>query len=210
MGLVLLTTGTTPPVAVDRLPGDLGNTVGHPQGGAASSRRAGAAAQPAQRSYALAPEVREVTVRMMKEGSRTRLTKALLNIGALAVGTITAVSLVTAFISVTAWNDARSAHRHGASLLVPLEAQVQFALMAATAYAFVAVLVAAPLWLLLRKLEFDLAPVAAALGFVVTMAVWILGNLSENAPASALFASGIPYAMCGAAAGLATWWARPR
>jgi hypothetical protein len=64
-----------------------------------------------------------------------------------------------------------------------------------------------PIWLVLAKMGLDRAPAAAALGFVATSVFLILTTAAGSHPKLHLMAhSFLPYALCGAAAALVTWW----
>jgi hypothetical protein len=130
-----------------------------------------------------------------------------LNIRALGIGVFVATALVTGYTLLDAAGAQRVA---GGSMLMPPQAQAEFALFYS---AFVAVLLAAlcvPVWLLLAKVRLDRWYAAAALGFVAVMAFWIFDNVASPTPITEIIRSGLVYALCGAAAGLATWWASPR
>jgi hypothetical protein len=70
-------------------------------------------------------------------------------------------------------------------------------------YAAMIVLICAPLWLLLARFRVNGPLAAATLGFVATYLV----STYADYPAIETLGSGLPYAACGALAGLATWWA---
>ena len=64
-----------------------------------------------------------------------------------------------------------------------------------------------PLWLVLVRLGYDGAPAAGALGFVATAAFVNLTYAAGSHEQVALMTyTVIPYALCGAAAALVTWW----
>ena len=64
-----------------------------------------------------------------------------------------------------------------------------------------------PIWLILATKGLDRAPAAAALGFVATSIFLILTTEAGSHPKLHLMAySFLPYALCGAAAALVTWW----
>jgi hypothetical protein len=62
--------------------------------------------------------------------------------------------------------------------------------------------VCVPLWLILLRYERTGTAAAAVLGFTATLCVWVVADY----PALNSIAGGIPYALCGAIAGLAIWW----
>ena len=130
----------------------------------------------------------------------------MLRLRALSLGVITAVLLVTAFTFVST----SAASSDGAHLVVPLEAEVAFAAWLSAIYALVLAALCAPIWMLLVKRGRDTAVLAATLGFVAPLALWILINLNGYAPLGDMLVRGLPYGVCGAAAGLITWWAAPR
>jgi hypothetical protein len=64
-----------------------------------------------------------------------------------------------------------------------------------------------PIWLILTRLGWDGAGAAAALGFVATAAFLVLTYSAGSHEGLPLMSySFLPYALCGAAAALVTWW----
>jgi len=64
-----------------------------------------------------------------------------------------------------------------------------------------------PIWLILAAKRLDGAIAAAALGFVATSIFMVLTTEAGSHPNMHLMAySFLPYALCGAAAALVTWW----
>lgn len=141
-------------------------------------------------------------------GSRRRLVAP--NLLALTSGIVSSSVLVSAYTYVSGHHAADAAHVDGSKLLVPVDMQWQLALWISTFYAVVIAAVCIPIWLLLTKLGLNRAPVAVALGFIATMTSWVLINLNGHASIADLLSSGLPYAVCGAVAGLITWLCRPR
>jgi hypothetical protein len=97
------------------------------------------------------------------------------------------------------------------ALLTPPLAQAEFALGFGLAAAIVILLISVPIWLLLARYHLDSSPAAAVLGFGATMVFWIIHNGPSSLPAHTLpelLGSGAPLAICGAIAGVVTWWIR--
>lgn len=130
-----------------------------------------------------------------------------LSVLAMVLGIITAVALSTGYVAITGWQTLRSAQTRGADLLLPLDAQIDFAFQLSTLIAIVTALVCVPIWMLLAALKRDGAIAAAILGFVLPLPVMM--GLDQNIPAAAQLLSGLPFAVCGAVAGLVTWHASP-
>jgi hypothetical protein len=64
-----------------------------------------------------------------------------------------------------------------------------------------------PIWLILATQGLDRAPAAAGLGFVATATFLVLTTEAGSHPNMHLMTySFLPYALCGAAAALVTWW----
>ena len=115
---------------------------------------------------------------------------------ALGAGVLVGVVLVTAFGFLSASGDA---------LLPPLaaaRASFLFSILYAPAIAALSALV----WWLISKFGMEGPVAAAGLGFVMTSAVWFLTNQPLSAPTLDNLAVGV----CGAMAGLATWWVANR
>ena len=67
--------------------------------------------------------------------------------------------------------------------------------------------VCVPIWLILAKLGWEGPAAAAALGFVATGAFFVLTYSAGSHEGLPLMSySFVPYAACGAAAALVTWW----
>lgn len=133
----------------------------------------------------------------------------ILTLMALGLGVITAVALVAAFTFISGLPTELLARSRGVRPFLPLDLQVGFAAWMALWYALALAAICAPVWLLAARLRLANAAGAAALGFVATLLSWITTNLNgELIPPIVL--SGLPYAVCGAGAGLATWWSRPQ
>ena len=129
-----------------------------------------------------------------------------LNARALAVGVLVASLLVTAVTLVQAIATESAA---GGPILVPPESRAIFALMYSPLVAVLIAVVCVPAWLLLARAGLDRWYAAAMLGFVAVMAYWVVDNLPSWSVLE-LARSGLVYGICGAVAGVATWWARPR
>ena len=119
---------------------------------------------------------------------------------ALTIGVLAGVALVTVYT----FSDAvLTAPAGGGTLLSPTGAAIA-AIMFSFYYAVIIAVICVPLWYLLAKFSLAGPGMAALLGFLVTWAIWV----ALNAPTMVLEAarSGIPYGLCGAVAGLVTWW----
>ena len=68
-------------------------------------------------------------------------------------------------------------------------------------YALQIVAVSVPLWLVLTRFRFGGPYAATALGVAATFAIWTFNNPPTFVP----LMDGLPYAICGGLAGLATW-----
>jgi hypothetical protein len=77
-----------------------------------------------------------------------------------------------------------------------------------TYVAILVVIVCVPIWLLLTKLRLARWWLAAILGFAAPYVYWVFIEGSD-APDWDAATSGLAYGICGAFAGLATWWASP-
>jgi hypothetical protein len=131
----------------------------------------------------------------------------MLDAKALALGGLSGAILLAFYQFV----DAKLAERHLGTLLVPPLAQAEFALGFGIAAAIVILLVSVPIWLLLARFHLDSWFAAALLGFGATMAYWIIHSQPSALPGSTfpeLARSGLPLAICGAIAGVVTWWVR--
>ena len=117
---------------------------------------------------------------------------------ALGSGVVAGVALVTAYSFIEAW--LRTLAR-GPAVLSPSD--VAFAaLLFSIEYGIIIAIVCIPLWLLLQRVGLTGPFVAALLGFTATLAYWMISNYPPVQPAR----SGVAYALCGAVAGLVTWW----
>jgi hypothetical protein len=128
----------------------------------------------------------------------------LLNALALVCGVFVAVVTVTAYV----WAD--DALNASVDFLSPAEAARAAVFFSAKA-ALQVLIVCVPLWLVLDRLGWANRIIAAAIGFIAPLA-WLWFNawtLGYDKPLLEL-ASAWPVAMCGAFAGLAAWWTRPR
>jgi hypothetical protein len=126
---------------------------------------------------------------------------------ALALGGLSGATLVAAYEFV----DAKLAERQLGSLLVPPIAQAEFALGFAIGAAIIILLISVPIWLVLASYHLDSWFAAALLGFAATMGFWIIHNQISDLPGHTLvelLRSGMPLAICGAIAGVVTWWVR--
>ena len=132
------------------------------------------------------------------------------NLLALTMGIVSSSVLVAAYTYVSGYHAAAAAHVNGSKLLVPLAVQWQLALWISAFYSVVIAAICIPIWLLLTRLQLDRAPVAAGLGFVATMTTWVMLNLNDHTSSADHLSTGLPYAICGAVAGLITWLCRMR
>ena len=67
--------------------------------------------------------------------------------------------------------------------------------------------ICAPIWLILARVGWDRALAAAALGFIATAAfVFLTYNAGSHERLDLMAYTFLPYALCGAAAALVTWW----
>jgi hypothetical protein len=118
---------------------------------------------------------------------------------ALGAGVLSSVALVTAYSFIEAWLTAFA--RGGPAVLSPSD--VAFAaLLFSIEYGIIIAIVCIPLWLLLARVGLTGPCVAALLGFTATLGYWMISNYPPLNPPR----SGIAYALCGAVAGLVTWW----
>jgi hypothetical protein len=129
---------------------------------------------------------------------------------ALTAGILTAAILVAAYTYIDGWNAARAAQVDGSHLLIPLDVQVGIAASFALYYALIVLVCCVPIWLWLMRRDLATVWAAAALGYLSTATLWVLTNLTGHSTIGELIGNGFPYAICGAIAGVATWWARPR
>jgi hypothetical protein len=111
---------------------------------------------------------------------------------ALGAGTLVGVAIVTTFGFLSASSDG----------LLPPSAAAHASFLLSIYYAPAIAVLSVPLWLLISKFELAGPVAAAGLGFIMTSVVWFLANQ----PFSALKLDDVAIAVCGALAGLATWW----
>ena len=97
----------------------------------------------------------------------------------------------------------------GRNLLIPLDAQIEFAALYSCFSALIIALVCAPIWAILRRLNLIGWRAAMALGFTATLVFWTL-YVPLDHPLRDHVKTGIPYAICGALAGFVTWWTGER
>lgn len=89
-------------------------------------------------------------------------------------------------------------------------AQAELAAYLSLVAAVIIIPLCVPVWLVLRRYRFTNWLAAAVLGFGATLAYWIVTNQPSDLPGNSaldLARSGLPLAVCGAIAGIATWWA---
>jgi hypothetical protein len=129
------------------------------------------------------------------------------DVRALAVGVLVGAVLVTAYTLADAIAAERTA---GGSILMRPQAQAQFALMYSLVVAVFLASLCAPVWMLFARFGLDRWYVAGGLGFAAVLAFWTLDNIQGPTALVELIRSGVPYALCGAAAGFAAWWSRQR
>lgn len=122
---------------------------------------------------------------------------------ALGSGVLAGVALVTAYSFLGAWLTALG--RGGPAVLSSFD--VAFAaLLFSIEYGVMIAIVCIPLWLLLARFGLSGPFAAALLGFTATLAYWMISNYPPLNPAR----TGIAYGLCGAVAGLVTWWVSNR
>lgn len=136
------------------------------------------------------------------ERSRPWWKSILLNVRALGFGVIVAVGSVTAY----EWADASM---NGGMFGLTTQEHARIAAIFATSVALQLLIVCVPIWLLLGKLRLTGSVSAALLGFVAPLGYWIVMNDSP-VPDLVRVRHGLPYGLCGALAGLAVWWVRPK
>lgn len=118
---------------------------------------------------------------------------------ALICGNLVGISLVTTYTILDAWlTDTRPGSEH---ILGPWDIAPP-ALLLSFFYAVIITVFCLPMWLLLRRFSLAGPITAAFLGCIVTLVYWVVSNY----PPLMSVRSGLPYALCGALAGLATWW----
>ena len=91
--------------------------------------------------------------------------------------------------------------------LMPLGTGVQIAFMLSIIYASCIAVCTAPIWVVLQRLQLGGYRSAMALGFLGTIILWLLTNTSSSFGTFSVLRSGLPYALCGAVAGFAAWFA---
>jgi hypothetical protein len=124
-------------------------------------------------------------------------------------GAIAGVLFVLVTVSFQATVGGRAAAAIGDKLLIPLQGQIAFAALYSCFSALVIALVCAPIWSLLGRWNITGWRAAMALGFTATLVFWTL-YVPLHQPLRDSLKTGIPYAICGALAGLVTWWAGER
>ena len=122
---------------------------------------------------------------------------------ALALGILVGIVLVTVYGFVDSW---LSVLITGHEAVMPPSAVAFASFLMSTEYALLIAAICAPLWLVLSKIGWDGPLAAALLGFAATSAIWVLTNQPFWGPTR----HDVALALCGAAAGLATWWAAHR
>jgi hypothetical protein len=137
-----------------------------------------------------------------------RTTSVLLNFSALLVGALVAIISVTTYEWLMALPDERAAIAEGSSLLVSAASKAQIAALMAALTAIPIIAVCLPIWLVLAKFRKNNWIAAAALGITSTVGAWVVLFDLETPLSDALIAS-LPYGICGALAGVTTWWASP-
>lgn len=126
------------------------------------------------------------------------------NVAALAAGILVAVVSVAAYH----WLGAILQEQAGAFLVVSALPQARIAAAFALLMALPIMAISIPLWALLTRFRMNSGIAAAALGFLGALAAWVVLNDSTQTVAEAL-STGLPYGVCGALAGIMTWWASP-
>jgi hypothetical protein len=124
-------------------------------------------------------------------------------LGALTLGILVGILLVTAYGFLDSWLSVLlTGHEH----IMPPSAVAFASFLFSIEYALLIVAVSAPLWMVISKVGWDGPLAAGLLGFAVTFAIWFL----TNQPFPELTRNDLAYALCGATAGLVTWWAAHR
>jgi hypothetical protein len=124
-------------------------------------------------------------------------------LGALTLGILVGIVLVTGYSLIDSW---LSILFTGREAIMPPSAVAFASFLFSIEYALVIAAICVPLWLVMSKVGWDGAVAAALLGFAVTSAVWFL----TNQPFLSLTHNDLAKGLCGAVAGLATWWAARR
>ena len=130
-----------------------------------------------------------------------------LDVRALLFGTVVAVSLVGTYQFVQAKIAERAAAKDGSTLLFPPGEQATLAASEAILAAVYIVMACVPVWLLLTKWRLNNWFTSAVLGYAATLVYWIVSNYIPGQSVLALARSGLIWAMIGAVAGTATFWA---
>lgn len=125
------------------------------------------------------------------------------SLSALFLGMLVGIVLVTVYGFIESWLRIVLTGREG---ILPPSAVALASFLVSTEYALLIAVVCAPLWLLISKVGWDGAPTAGLLGCGVTSVIWFLGNQPFLGPSG----DDLAYALCGAVAGLVTWWAAHR
>lgn len=115
---------------------------------------------------------------------------------ALGAGILAGVALVTTFSFLSFSSDT----------LLPPSAAAQVSFLLSIYYAPAIVALSVPIWLLISRFGWDGPVAAACLGLIVTSVVWSLTNQPFSSPSL----DDAAIAVCGALAGLATWWVANR
>jgi len=124
-------------------------------------------------------------------------------LGALGFGILVGVALVTGYGFVDSWLSVLFTGHEG---IMPPSAVAFASFLFSIEYAPLIAVICAPLWLVLSKVGWDGPLAAASLGFIATSAIWFLRNRPFWGPTR----HDLAFALCGAAAGLATWWVAHR
>lgn len=141
---------------------------------------------------------------MLKVSNKMR-SLVIRDISALSVSTATAMSLVCAYTMIDSLVVDYSVSANEVQLF-DVTTKVIFALCASAIYAVAIACICAPIWYLLKMLRLDNAFLAAVLGCISTIGLWLAANVDGGAQFFDTLAIGFPYSLCGAAAGLVTWF----
>lgn len=77
--------------------------------------------------------------------------------------------------------------------------------MLSLAYAVMIFVCIAPSWLFLKRLNLTSWWLAAVIGFFAPLGLWMVTNADSYLSGWHVLLSGLPYALCGSAAGFAAW-----
>lgn len=131
-----------------------------------------------------------------------------LNFAALAIGTLVAVVSVASYRWLLALPEERAVVADGGSMMISAADQATISATFAALAALPIIAVCLPIWLILAKFRKNTWAAAAALGFASTVGAWII-LFDLDIPLSEALVNSLPYGLCGALAGVTTWWTSP-